>query len=67
MKHLKKQIAAFAVLALVLGVVRTLAIIYSPMERRMVATLKRRAVEIPRGDGQKTKSQTPDYAAAPVH
>jgi uncharacterized membrane protein (DUF373 family) len=61
------QIAAFAVLALVLGVVRTLAIIYSPMERRMVATLKRRAAEIPRSDGQKTKSQTPDSATAPLH
>ena len=61
------QIAAFAVLALVLGVVRTLAIIYSPMERRMVATLKRKAAEMPRTDGQKTKNQTSDSATAPVH
>jgi uncharacterized membrane protein (DUF373 family) len=30
------QVAAFAFLALVLGIVRTLAIIYSPMERKMV-------------------------------
>ena len=61
------QIAALALLALVLGTVRTLAIIYSPMERRMVATLKRRAAEIPRSGGQSTKSQTPDAVTAPVH
>jgi len=30
------QVAAFAFLALALGIVRTLAIIYSPMERKMV-------------------------------
>ena len=30
------QIAALALLALVLGIVRTLAIVYSPMERKMV-------------------------------
>jgi uncharacterized membrane protein (DUF373 family) len=61
------QIAALALLALVLGAVRTLAIIYSPMERRMVETLKRRVAEIPRSDGQKTKSQTADSVTAPVH
>jgi uncharacterized membrane protein (DUF373 family) len=61
------QIAALAGLALVLGAVRTLAIVYSPMERRMVATLKRRAAEMPHGDGQKTKSQAPDGARVPVH
>ena len=33
------QIAALALLTLVLGAVRTLAIIYSPMERRMVKSL----------------------------
>lgn len=33
------QIAALALLALVLGVLRTLAIIYSPMERKMVEGL----------------------------
>lgn len=33
------QIAALALLALVLGVLRTLAIIYSPMERTMVDSL----------------------------
>ena len=33
------QIAALALLALVLGAVRTLAIIYSPMERKMVKRL----------------------------
>jgi uncharacterized membrane protein (DUF373 family) len=33
------QIAALALLALVLGVLRTLAIIYSPMERTMVESL----------------------------
>jgi uncharacterized membrane protein (DUF373 family) len=61
------QIAALAVLALVLGAVRTLAIIYSPMERRMVAKFKRTAAEIPRRDGQTTKSQTADSVTAPVH
>lgn len=35
------QIAALALLALVLGGVRTLAIIYSPMERKMVEHLDR--------------------------
>jgi hypothetical protein len=34
------QIGALAILALVLGIVRTLAIIYSPMERKMVESLK---------------------------
>ena len=34
------QLAALAFLALVLGVLRTLAIIYSPMERRLVEHLK---------------------------
>lgn len=61
------QIAALALLALALGTLRTLAIVYSPMERRMVETLKRRAAEIPRSDGQKTKSQTSDSVTAPVH
>jgi uncharacterized membrane protein (DUF373 family) len=60
------QIAALALLALVLGTVRTLAIIYSPMERRMVETLRRKAAEIPRSDGQKTKSQTRDPVMTPV-
>jgi uncharacterized membrane protein (DUF373 family) len=34
------QIAALALLALVLGVLRTLAILYSPMERKMVKRLE---------------------------
>ena len=33
------QICSIALLALVLGAVRTLAIVYSPMERRMVKSL----------------------------
>jgi uncharacterized membrane protein (DUF373 family) len=62
------QIAALAVLALVLGAVRTLAIIYSPMERRMVATLKRTAPEIPSPPGQETKGQSASPGPArPVH
>ena len=62
------QIAALALLALVLGAVRTLAIIYSPMERRMVSTLKRRAPETAPTHGQETKTQSPNPPTPrPVH
>ncbi len=62
------QIAALALLALVLGAVRTLAIIYSPMERRMVATLKRRPPEAAPIQNQETKSQSSNpVAPRPVH
>jgi uncharacterized membrane protein (DUF373 family) len=62
------QIAALALLALVLGAVRTLAIIYSPMERRMVATLKRRPPETAPIHDQEMKNQGPNpVAARPVH
>ena len=43
------QIAALALLALVLGGVRTLAIIYSPMERRMVENLRGEEKNVPEG------------------
>ncbi len=47
------QIAALALLAFVLGTVRTLAIVYSPLEQRMVTTLTRRPPE--RTAAQKTE------------
>lgn len=40
-QSLPLQVAALAFLALVLGILRTLAIIYSPMERKMVEHLHR--------------------------
>jgi uncharacterized membrane protein (DUF373 family) len=45
------QIAALAMLLLALAGVRTLAIIYSPMERRLVTTLRRSAAQIPQHCG----------------
>lgn len=62
------QIAALALLALVLGAVRTLAIIYSPMERRMVATLKRRTPETAPAQNPEMKRQTSNSVVPqPVH
>jgi uncharacterized membrane protein (DUF373 family) len=61
------QIAALALLALVLGTVRTLAIIYSPMERKMVEGFtdpKPEAVELVHKQAE-TKAIPP--ALAPVH
>ena len=43
------QICALAFLALVLGGLRTLAIVYSPMERRMVESLRGEETPIPPG------------------
>jgi uncharacterized membrane protein (DUF373 family) len=43
------QICALALLALVLGAVRTLAIVYSPMERRMVDSLRAEGKDPPEG------------------
>ena len=45
------QICALALLALVLGAVRTLAIVYSPMERRMVDSLRGEAKDPPEAAG----------------
>jgi uncharacterized membrane protein (DUF373 family) len=42
------QIAALAILALVLGCVRTLAIIYSPIERKIVQSLQAEDKPLPR-------------------
>jgi len=41
------QIGALAILALVLGCVRTLAIIYSPIERKMVENLLAEDKQLP--------------------
>jgi uncharacterized membrane protein (DUF373 family) len=53
------QICSLALLALVLGAVRTLAIVYSPMERKMVDSL--RLTEKPqtpeRNDGEQSQSR----------
>ena len=61
------QVAALALLALVLGIVRTLAIIYSPMERHMVESLAE-----PKAQANETiRDQTEKKAALqkllPVH
>ncbi|HYA30832.1 MAG TPA: phosphate-starvation-inducible PsiE family protein [Acidobacteriota bacterium] len=61
------QIAALALLALVLGTVRTLAIIYSPMERKMVegfTDAKPEATETARAQAE-NKAIPP--ALVPVH
>jgi len=57
------QIAALALLALVLGGVRTLAIIYSPMERKMVKTLRSPSPDAPRPSREEIKTQPPKPAA----
>jgi uncharacterized membrane protein (DUF373 family) len=57
------QIAALAFLALVLGGVRTLAIIYSPMERKMVEHFH----EAAKNTDQKSKQETtPAVAVLPM-
>jgi uncharacterized membrane protein (DUF373 family) len=61
------QIAALALLALVLGVVRTLAIIYSPMERNMVesfAAPKPKSTETAR---EQVDAKASPPALPPVH
>jgi len=61
------QIAALALLALVLGAVRTLAIIYSPMEKTMVESFtdrKSQAIEPP---GEQAKINVSAAAVSPVH
>ena len=61
------QIAALALLALVLGAVRTLAIIYSPMERRMFATLKRRLPEQDPVQNSEIQAHGANPIVSPVH
>jgi uncharacterized membrane protein (DUF373 family) len=62
------MLAALAFLALVLGALRTLAIIYSPMERRMVKRLRPKAADEPRPELEKSfsfaaRSAPADYSA----
>jgi uncharacterized membrane protein (DUF373 family) len=62
------QLAALALLALVLGVLRTLAIIYSPMERRLVEHLQQ-ASSPSRQEARKepeTEGESPTQAP-PMH
>jgi len=54
------QIAALALLALVLGVLRTLAIIYSPMERTMVESFSK-----PKPESAETAREQADKKASP--
>jgi uncharacterized membrane protein (DUF373 family) len=57
------QIGALAILALVLGCLRTLAIIYSPMERKMVESLQSEDKPLPprpRDEGRSTRRALED-------
>jgi uncharacterized membrane protein (DUF373 family) len=56
------QIVALAFLALVLGAVRTLAIIYPPIERKMVETLDAAPMEPRKSAREDIKNQSPKPA-----
>jgi uncharacterized membrane protein (DUF373 family) len=60
------QICALALLALVLGAVRTLAIVYSPMERKMVDSLRGEGNNQPQGAGDDGGSFSSASRRAPV-
>ena len=61
------QIAALALLALVLGAVRTLAIIYSPMEKSMVENLTDRKSSLADPAADQAKIKVSAAAVSPVH
>jgi uncharacterized membrane protein (DUF373 family) len=61
------QIAALALLALVLGIVRTLAIIYSPMERHMVESLAEPKPQPTESGREQTDKKSRPPALPPVH
>jgi uncharacterized membrane protein (DUF373 family) len=61
------QIAALALLALVLGIVRTLAIIYSPMERTMVESFSKPKPESTESAREQANKQSSAPALLPVH
>src|SRR5262245_10169600 len=61
------QIAALALLALVLGTLRTLAIIYSPMEKRMVESFSKRKSPAEQADPGRIENKMNTAAAMPVH
>ena len=53
------QLAALALMALVLGAVRTLAIIYSPMERRMIRRIHQSKARVGEGTKEAMKLELP--------
>ena len=62
------QLAALALMALVLGAVRTLAIIYSPMERRMIRRFNRSEAAVREGTKEAIKAGIgPANDPFPVH
>ncbi len=61
------EIAALALLALVLGAVRTLAIIYSPMEKTMFESFPDRKSQSAEQAGEQGKIQVNVAAVSPVH
>jgi len=61
------QVAALALLALVLGAVRTLAIIYSPMERRMVESVTERKAEATETSRTQAEHKVGPPNLVPVH
>jgi len=61
------QIAALALLALVLGTVRTLAIIYSPMEKTLVEALTDRKTQSTEPPVEPAKMNLRAAAVSPVH
>jgi hypothetical protein len=61
------QIAALALLALVLGAVRTMAIIYSPMEKNMVESFTDRKTSAGEPAADQAKIKASAAAVSPVH
>jgi uncharacterized membrane protein (DUF373 family) len=61
------QIAALALLALVLGAVRTMAIIYSPMEKTMVESFTDRKTSAGEPAAEQNMIKVSAAAVSPVH